>query len=124
MITGLTPAGGQPSLTSSLPSERWGHVGGFWHSLLHLLGIDDESGHWYAWWSGAGSDVGELAILGGIIGAWHKVNCHVKGCPRIGRHHVDGTTYVVCRHHHPEDKPTHHDVLAAYRQHQAKKDHH
>lgn len=40
-------------------------------------------------------------------------NCHVKGCWRVGRQGIHGTSYVVCRKHHPGDKPTHDDVLAA-----------
>ena len=45
--------------------------------------------------AGIGSDVGEVAIFGGVIGIYRKHNCHVKGCPRIGKHPVEGTPYVV-----------------------------
>ena len=30
-----------------------------------------------------------------------KVNCHTKGCWRIGHHVLEGTPYILCRHHHP-----------------------
>lgn len=36
--------------------------------LPHILGIDDVSGRWYAFWSGAGADLSELAIVGALIG--------------------------------------------------------
>lgn len=72
------------------------------------------SGKWEAFFSGPGSDIGEVALIGGLIGAWHKVNCHVKGCPRIGRQQVKGTTWVVCRKHHPLDKPTHAHITQAH----------
>jgi hypothetical protein len=49
-----------------------------------------------------------------------KHNCHVKGCPRIGRHPVDGTNYIVCQHHHPSDQaPSHDKILAANKHHQS-----
>jgi hypothetical protein len=66
--------------------------------LLHFLGVDTETGHAYAWWSGAGSDIGELAIIGGLAAMLRKHQCHQKGCIRIGRHTVDGTPW--CNRHH------------------------
>ena len=89
----------------------------WWHPFLHILGVDNVSGRWYGWWSGAGSDIGELAIIGAVIGTWRRVNCHVKGCPRIGKVAVPGTPWHVCWHHHPEGKPTHHHVLRAHQEH-------
>ena len=91
------------------------------HWLLHVLGVDTEAGRAYAWWSGAGSDIGELAIIGAVIGTWRRANCHVKSCPRIGRVPVEGTSFKVCWRHHPEGKPTHRHVLIRHREHQAAK---
>lgn len=71
--------------------------------LLHVLGIDDVSGRWYAFWSGFG---GDLTIFGALAVWLRHQNCHVQGCPRIGRHQVAGTEWKVCRHHHPDDAPT------------------
>lgn len=59
--------------------------------FLHALGIDDVSGRWYAFWSGFGSDLGELAIVGVL---WHHLNCHQDGCWRIARHRTH-----YCRKH-------------------------
>ena len=77
-----------------------------WPWLLHVIGADDVSGRWYGFWSGFGSDIGEFGIVVGLAALVRKHNCHAKGCPRLGRHPVAGTTYVVCRKHHPDAKPT------------------
>ncbi len=96
--------------------------------LLHWLAVHtgtvNESGPYYGFWSGFGSDLGEVALIGALITGFKHVNCHVKGCPRIGHYTVEGTPYKVCRKHHPEmdDKaPTVEQVHAA---HQAAKELH
>ena len=76
-----------------------------WTQILHMLGVDDVSGRWYGFWSGFGSDIGELAIIGGLITIARHHNCHQPGCWRLGRHHIEGTEYVVCRKHHPRNSP-------------------
>lgn len=58
----------------------------------------------YNIWSGLGSDLGEIAIVGGVIAWYRKHNCHVHRCPRLSWHpREDG--HPVCRRHHP-DHPT------------------
>jgi|SRR5271165_788048 len=61
---------------------------------------------YYNFWSGFGSDLGEATLISAVaIGVYtgvRKVNCHTKGCWRIGHHQLDGTPYVLCRHHHPD----------------------
>lgn len=71
------------------------------HWLIHVLGLDDASGHWYLFWSGVGADISELAILGGIVAAYRKHLCHVGWCWRLGVHPVAETPYRACRRHHP-----------------------
>ena len=71
-------------------------------TFLHTFGIDDVSGRWYAFWSGAGSDIGELAIVGALFAVVRQHNCEVHHCWRLGRHVVEGTGLRVCRKHHPE----------------------
>ncbi len=66
--------------------------------LAHVLGLD-QSGPWYGFWSGFGSDLGEFAIVAVI---WHHLNCHESRCWRIARHLRDG----YCRKH---AKGTRHD---------------
>lgn len=90
-----------------------------WQTLGHFFGLDDLSGAFYGFWSGVGSDISELLILGGVIQLYRRHACHVSSCRRIGKHHVDGTPYVVCAKHHP-DVPdgdvTHAAILHAHRQ--------
>jgi hypothetical protein len=88
-------------------------------SLLHILGIDTATGPWYAFWSGIGADLGELAVIGGLIALYRRHNCHVQGCWHIGHLPVEGTPWVVCRWHSPGGKPTHADILAAHRRHRS-----
>lgn len=83
----------------------------------HVLGLDNLSGPWYGFWSGFGSDITEFAIVGALIGMLRKHNCHVHGCPRIGRLKVEGTDYVVCRRHHPDGAPSHAHVLRLHHEH-------
>jgi hypothetical protein len=66
--------------------------------LLHFLGLDSASGTAYLAWSGAVSDLGEIALIGAVLGAYRKHNCHQEHCWRIGRHVVDGTPW--CNRHH------------------------
>jgi hypothetical protein len=73
--------------------------------LLHLLGVDSQSGRWYAWWSGSGADLGELAIVGGLASLVRHRNCEVHGCWRLGRH-ATAAGHRVCRVHHPDDHLT------------------
>jgi hypothetical protein len=84
--------------------------------LLQALGITDSSGAWYAFWSGFGSDITMFVGFGAVAWSFYRRhNCHVKGCWRVGRHAVDGTSHVVCKHHHPEGEPSHEDVIRAHR---------
>jgi hypothetical protein len=73
-----------------------------WAWLVHFLGLDygGRYGHPlpYDLWSGFGSDISELAIIGAVLGAYRRHNCHERKCWRIGRHTVDGTPW--CNHHH------------------------
>jgi hypothetical protein len=72
--------------------------------LLHWLAVHtgtvDEPGPYYGFWSGFGSDIGEVAIIGGMITMVRKHNCHESRCWRVGRHVVNGTPW--CNHHHEQ----------------------
>ena len=74
---------------------------GVGHWLLNFFGISNLSGYGYGFFSGIGSDLGEVVLIGAIIAVYRKHNCHAQGCWRISRHVVDGTPWVVCRKHHP-----------------------
>lgn len=72
----------------------------WWWVEVHT-GTTNEPGPYYGFWSGFGSDIGEVVLIGAIYAGLRKVNCHVKGCFRIGHYEVKGTPYKVCRKHHP-----------------------
>ena len=58
-----------------------------WSHLLHPL-----EGLGYDFWSGIGSDLGELTI---VLVLWRHLNCHAEGCWRPARHQMGG----FCRRH-------------------------
>lgn len=70
-----------------------------WWWFLHATGADNPAGPQYGFWSGFGSDIAEVAILGGLVHFARGANCHVKGCWRFSRHTVG--PFRVCRKHHP-----------------------
>lgn len=84
--------------------------------LAWFFGINNEAGPNYAFWSGIGSDIGEVVIIGAIWQAYRARNCHVKGCWRLQWRRVAGTDHTVCRKHHPDDAPSHAQVLADHRE--------
>ncbi len=99
----------------------------FFDVVRHWLALHTGTLHggpdlYYNFWSGFGSDLGEATLISAVgIGVYtgvRKVNCHTKGCWRIGHHKLDGTPYILCRHHHP-DVPTegasHEHILEQHR---------
>ena len=80
----------------------------------------------YNFWSGFGSDLGEATLISAVgIGVYtgvRKVNCHTKGCWRIGHHPLEGTPYILCRHHHPgvpSKGASHEHILEQHRRYKA-----
>lgn len=62
-----------------------GLLTGFWRlGVQHWLAVHTGSSNTpgappnYNFWSGFGSDVQELTMLGGLAVVWHSVNCHEK----------------------------------------------
>ena len=72
------------------------------------------SGPWYGFWSGTGSDIGEIAIVGGLVTMVRQQKCEVRRCWRPGRHQT-AARHRVCRRHHPDDHLTAAHVEAAHR---------
>jgi hypothetical protein len=72
-----------------------------WHWFQNFTGtnIPTSGSKWYNFWSGFGSDFGELAILGSLLGLYKHHDCAMKGCLRVGHHSVDGTPYITCHKH-------------------------
>lgn len=85
------------------------------HWLQHFLGFGNGQGNgaYYLFWSGAGSDLAYLAIIGGLIGIYRKHNCEVHRCHRLGRH-ITAAGQHVCRRHHPDGPLTAEAVRAAH----------
>ena len=58
------------------------------------------SGNSYNFWSGIGSDFGEITLITAVI-MWYIHNqCHVTSCHKIGKHPFKH--YKLCRKHHPD----------------------
>jgi hypothetical protein len=89
-------------MIAAIVAQHVHHGFRFWTWLGHFTGVSDESGPGYGFFSGIGSDIGEVAIVGAIVATVRHHNCHVTGCKRLGRHNVSGTPYIVCKHHHPD----------------------
>lgn len=73
---------------------------GVWHWILNFTGvhIPSNGSQWYNFWSGFGSDLGEVAIIGAVIQLVRQYNCHHKGCWRLS-HHVTAKGYKLCKTH-------------------------
>ena len=65
----------------------------WWWIEVHT-GTVNESGPFYGFWSGFGSDLGEVTLLAAAYGLYRAHNCHAHRCPWIGRHpyEKDGVT--------------------------------
>ena len=81
--------------------------------MSHWLGLDNAGGPFYLWWSGIGSDLGELTIVVVLAGYLRKHNCEVHRCWRLGRHQTAAGQHV-CRRHHPDGPLSMADVRAAH----------
>jgi hypothetical protein len=96
---------------------------------LHTGTLHGGPDQYYNFWSGFGSDLGEATLISAVgIGVYtgaRKVNCHTKGCWRIGHHPLDGTPYILCRHHHPNvpsKGASHEHILEQHRKYKEAKD--
>jgi hypothetical protein len=94
------------------------------HWLAVHTGTVNESGPYYGFWSGFGSDLAEFGILGaigtGIYQLVKKYNCHEPGCWRVGTHPAAGGQFLLCYRHHPDFKgvrPTHDVIVQMHRAH-------
>ena len=95
------------------------------HWLAVHTGTINESGPYYGFWSGFGSDLTEFGIIGvigtGIYQLVKRYNCHEPGCWRVGTHPAAGGQFVLCYRHHPDfqgRKPTHEVIERLHREHE------
>jgi hypothetical protein len=96
------------------------------HWLAVHTGTVNEPGPYYGFWSGFGSDLAELSILGaigtGVYQLVKKYNCHEPGCWRVGTHPAAGGQFLLCYRHHPDfrgERPTHDMIERLHRQYAA-----
>jgi hypothetical protein len=106
----------------------------FFDAVRHWVALHTGITHggpdpFYNFWSGFGSDLGEAtlitAVAVGVYTGVRRVNCHTKGCWRIGHHPLDGTPYILCRHHHPgvpNNGATHEHILEQHRKYKEAKE--
>jgi hypothetical protein len=92
------------------------------HWLAVHTGTINESGPYYGFWSGFGSDLTEFGIIGvittGIYQLVKRYNCHEPGCWRVGTHPAAGGQFHLCYRHHPDfqgQKPTHEMIEKIHR---------
>jgi hypothetical protein len=62
--------------------------------------LHPERGNGYQWWSGIGSDFGEVTIVAAILATLRHRNCHEKGCWRLGHPHPEHGFPTCRRHYH------------------------
>lgn len=77
-----------------------------WRWFEIHTGTVNESGPYYGFWSGFGSDLGEASLIAVVITgaatAYHKAECHDPTCHRIGMHPTHDGMFHLCRRHHPD----------------------
>ena len=61
----------------------------------------------YEFWSGIGSDVSEVTLLGLALGAYKHINCEQPHCWRPGHRHPDHGRPVCRKHYHCDLVPPH-----------------
>lgn len=78
-------------------------------SLWDTYVLHSEHGNGYQWWSGPGSDLGELtlviAIITTLVTFYKHHNCEEPGCPRLGHRHPDHGRPVCRIHYHSHEPP-------------------
>jgi hypothetical protein len=94
------------------------------HWLQVHTGTINETGPYYGFWSGFGSDLTEFGIIGAIATAayqlFRKYNCHQPGCWRVGNHPAAGGQFSLCYRHHPDyqgKKPTRELIQRLHQEH-------
>lgn len=100
-----------------------------WRGIIWWLevhtGTVNESGPFYGFFSGFGSDLSEIVLIAGAFTLYRHHNCAVPRCPRIAhkKFEVKGTHQRTCRKHatpywhalllkqYKEDYPEQHKLL-------------
>lgn len=74
------------------------------NDFLNWTGSNNTSGNQYGFWSGFGSDLGEIAIIGSLLAVYKHHNCAVARCPRIAhrKYEIKETKQYTCHKHHTQ----------------------
>ena len=94
-----------------------------WHWILNVTGDNVAGTRWNLGWSGfLSAGVIGGGLFTGIVQHARGINCHSKGCWRIGTHpyEKDGVTHKLCKHCHPQLKGKHHTREEFHAHHAAK----
>jgi hypothetical protein len=67
--------------------------------------LHTEHGNGYAWWSGPGSDIGEVTLVGLLVAAYRHHNCGEPRCWRLGHAHPEHGQPVCRKHFHNDIVP-------------------
>jgi hypothetical protein len=93
------------------------------HWLAFATGSYNTQGvaHNYNFFSGAGSDIGEITIATSLFASafvlWRANTCHrYWWCWHHGHFLLEGTPYKLCAKHHPDDVPTRKEAMAAMKE--------
>jgi hypothetical protein len=68
------------------------------HWFFIHTGTYNESGPYYGFFSGFGSDIGEVTLIALAVGGIRHLNCGHKGCWRPGRH-TTKNGHKLCKKH-------------------------
>lgn len=75
-------------------------LGLFLHELIRPGATGPRGGYWF--WSGIGSDIGELTIVAAAVVFYRRHECHIQGCWRPAWHPHPEHGHPVCKRHHPD----------------------
>lgn len=79
------------------------------HWLLHVIGADNLSGTFYGFWSGFGSDIGEIALIGSLIELGRRAKQrHAERLAQSARHHSDVLEQAAAHHKSLRDQAERH----------------
>lgn len=72
------------------------------HDFTHFFGIDTQQSDNYDFVSGVGPMVVTFLFGSSVFATlWAHLNCHIDGCPHVGRFKVAGG-YLLCSNHHAQ----------------------
>ncbi len=79
---------------------------------FHFIDLFHPLRYWgYQFWSGIGSDLGELTIVTGMAAISYQLyrnhTCHIQKCYRISWHPHPDHGHPVCKKHFKEDGTAH-----------------